>query len=348
MSKNHFSQITAPISTKLFGVLPDSREVYCHTLCNKNGCELSVIDYGATITALKIPITDGSKTDVVLGFASLEDYIHSFDLPSAPYLGAVVGRYAGRINNGTFTLNNSTIQLSKNWNSHQIHGGHVGFSQKLWTVTAQTAQDNPSITLAYISEDKEEHFPGELQATVTYTLSEDNEVTVTFTATSSEATPINLTQHSYFNLEGHSKEVTGQKLLVSAGKILETTNEMIPTGQYVALNNHPFDFSVAKNCPKSIDSTFVLDHHKAATLFSETTGIKMTVITNQPAVHIYVGGNCFGKIKGKENADYHTLSGICFETQNFPDAPNHSHFPNAILKKGEEYRHETLFKFENL
>lgn len=348
MSKNHFSQINSSKNTKLFGALPDGKEVICYTLCNKNGFEFSVINYGATITSLKVPTADGGKTDVVLGFSSLEDYINSFDLPSAPYLGTVVGRYAGRINNASFLLDNQKIQLTQNHNSHQIHGGKIGFSRKSWEVTSIHTEENPSITLEYTSPDNEEGFPGELHITTTYTLTENNELQVSFCAKSNKDTIINLTQHSYFNLDGHAHSISNQKLTVNAAKMLETTNELIPTGNYINLKNHPFDFSIAKNCPASIDNTFVLESKEAATLYSERTKIKMTVFTNQPAVHIYVGGNCFNTIKGKENADYHTNSGICFEAQNFPDAPNHRHFPNAVLRKGEEYIHQTTFKFENL
>lgn len=348
MIKNHFSQINPIKNTKLFGTTPDKQAVLCYTIANENGLELSVINYGATITSLKIPTILGKKIDVVLGFDKLEDYIQSFDLPSAPYLGTVVGRYAGRINKAAFTLNGEKIQLTKNYNSHQIHGGQDGFSRKFWEVTSINTDKNPSITLEYTSADDEENFPGELTVQVTYTLTETNELKVTFSAKSTEDTIINLTQHSYFNLDGHEKDVTGQKLFINAKNILETTEELIPTGNYIDLKNHAFDFSSPKDCPTSIDNTFVLQSKEAATLYSESTKIKMSVTTNQPAVHIYVGGNCFDQIKGKENADYHPTSAICFETQNFPDAPNHSHFPSAILRKDEIYFHETTFKFQNL
>jgi aldose 1-epimerase len=347
MIKNHFSQIKSAINTKLFGILPNNKEILSYTLSNENGCEFSVINYGATITSLKIPMYNGKKVDVVLGFDTLESYINSFDLPSAPYLGAVVGRFAGRINNGSFNLNGKNIQLTKNWNSHQIHGGLEGFSRKLWEVTSLNSDKNPSITLEYISKHNEENFPGKLSIKVTYTLTEENELKVTFTANTTEDTLVNVTQHSYFNLNGHTNEINNQMLVVHSKNILETSKELIPTGNYIDLKSHPFNFSKAKNCPTAIDNTFVLENKQAATLYSEVTKLKMTVTTNQPAVHIYVGGNCFNTIKGKENANYHQTSGICFETQNFPDAPNHSYFPNAILKKGETYCHETTFKFEN-
>jgi aldose 1-epimerase len=348
MIKNHISQTNTGINTKLFGKTPDNETISCYTLTNKKGMELSVINYGATITSLKIPTSNGKKIDVVLGFDTLEDYINSFDLPSAPYLGSVVGRYAGRINNASFRLNGGKIQLTKNHNSHQIHGGINGFSRKFWKTTSINSDINPSITLEYTSADDEENFPGELTVQVTYTLTEENELKVTFWAKSTEDTIINLTQHSYFNLDGHSKDITAQKLFINAKNILETNKELIPTGNYIELKNQAFDFSSPKDCPLSIDNTFVLEGKEVATLYSENTKIKMTVTTNQPGVHIYVGGNCFGQINGKENADYHPTSAICFETQNFPDAPNHNHFPNAVLKKDDEYLHHTTFKFQNL
>jgi aldose 1-epimerase len=348
MDKNHISHIYSSKNTKLFGMLPNNKEVLCHTLSNKKGYEFSVINYGATITSLKIPISSEEKVDVVLGFETLEDYIHSFDLPSAPYFGAIVGRFAGRINYASFLLNDKKIKLSENHNSHQIHGGIQGFSQKYWEVTAITNDENPSITLEYTSKNNEENFPGELNVKAIYTLTEQNELKVTFWAKSSEDTIINLTQHSYFNLDGHSENITNQEVLVNSSKMLETSKELIPTGNYIDLKKHALDFSAPKKCPPSIDNTFVLENKNAASLYSKKNKLKMTVITNQPGVHIYVGGNCFNQIKGKENANYDKQSGICFETQNFPDAPNHFHFPKAVLKKGEEYKHETTFQFETL
>ncbi len=347
MFKNHISQNYPGLNGKFFGLTPENQEVFCYTLANKQGMEVSIINYGATITSVKIPNPSGSKTDVVLGFDKLENYIKSFGLPSAPYLGAVVGRYAGRINKASFILNGEKIQLTQNHNAHQIHGGESGFSQKVWTVKHIPSNENQSITLEYLSCHKEENFPGELTVSVTYTLTEQNELMVDFSAKSTEDTIVNLTQHSYFNLNGHQEDINHQKVTINADTILETTDELIPTGKFITLRNHTYDFSEPKESPVIIDNTFVLNNHNAATLYGEKSKIKMTVITNQPAVHVYVGGNCFGQIKGKENADYHSTSGICFEAQNFPDAPNHSHFPSAILKKDECYTHQTIFKFEN-
>ena len=345
MQKNHYSQIDNPIFSKFFGALPNGEAVSLFTLSNNKGAEVSIMNYGATITSLKIPVSDTKKVDVVLGFENLYDYIDSFDLPSAPYLGAVVGRYAGRINNATFILNGSKIELIKNHGSHSIHGGINGFSKVVWDVKTLSSNE---IILEYISQDNEENFPGMLTTQIKYTLTDENELKVSMMAKSTEATIINLTQHSYFNLDGHSSDIINQELCVNSSKSLETNINNIPTGKFFELARSPFDFTTPKECPTKIDNTFVLNRESevAATLFSTKNKLKMSVFTNQPAVHIYVGGNCFNQIKGKENASYHPLSGICFEAQNFPDAPNHSHFPSSFLPKGAVYNHETTFKFE--
>lgn len=347
MEKNHLSQIETTKNVKSFGLMPDGKEVLCYSLTNKNGYEFSVINYGATITSLKIPVAD-NKTDIVLGFDTLEDYINSYYLPSPPYFGTSVGRFAGRINNAEFSLNGKRHFLNKNHGEHNIHGGILGFSRKIWKVMIINLEENPSITFEYISKENEENFPGELTVKVSYTLTEENELKVNFKAYADEDTIVNLTQHSYFNLDGHSNGISNQKLTVNSNKVLETNEQLIPTGEFAPLKNHAFDFSSQKSCPESIDNTFVLEGNNAATLLSEKNKLKMSITTNQPAVHIYVGGNCFNQIKGKGNADYHSKSGICFETQNFPDAPNHAHFPTSVLKKGEEYNHLTIFKFETI
>ena len=335
---------------KFFGNLPDGGIIDSCEMTNKNGMQLKVITYGATITSLKIPLEKGGFIDVVVGFDTLEAYIKSFDLESAPYLGSTVGRYAGRISNGDFNLNGKTINLNRNNNNNSLHGGNIGFSQKQWKIKNVTEGENPSITLSYFSPDGEENYPGDLSIDLTYTLSDENELIIEYVATTSEDTVINLTHHSYFNLDGHSSTILEQDLLIHSNKILETNEHNIPTGQFLNLENNLFDFNQAKKCPQTIDTTFVLNDGEeiSASLFSPKNNLEMLVYTNQPAVHIYVGGNCFNAIKGKENADYHPLSGICFETQNFPDAPNHDHFPNAVLRKDEVYQHKTMYKFQNL
>jgi aldose 1-epimerase len=316
-------------------------------LQNQNGLKLQVMTYGATVTSLKIPVRN-EIIDVVLGFNSLQEYKDSFTLPSAPYLGATVGRYAGRIANGTFQLSGREFLLNKNNGNHSLHGGNSGLSQMDWKVKSVRDNVNPSITLTCVSPDGDENYPGELNVELTYILSEQNELIVTYKAVSTEDTVINLTHHSYFNLDGHDSDISNQDLYVNSSKVLETTTENIPTGRVLNMEGQSFDFTIEKKCPINIDSTFVLEKENSpvATLSSKKNNLKMSVFTDQPGVHIYVGGNCFNTIKGKEGAEYHSTSGICFETQNFPDAPNHPNFPNSILKKGETYRHRTVYQFE--
>ena len=328
----------------------DSAVSRFYELTNKNGAVAKVIPFGATLTALKIPLKNGELVDVVLGFDTVEGYKKSFQLDGSPYMGATVGRYAGRIKEGKFELNGKNYQLNINNGPNSLHGGIENFSKKNWNVDQVTTGENPSITLSYVSAASEENYPGELSVSLTYTLSEENELIIEYKATTTEDTIINLTHHSYFNLDGHQSNVSGQDLIVHAQKVVETREDCIPTGNILEVANTVFDYRTAKKCPKNIDNTFVVENNNEvkATLFSPVTNLKMDVYTDQPGVHIYVGGNCGPDLKGKENTTYHALSGICFETQNFPDAPNHAHFPTAVLKKDDVYKHKTTYKFESL
>lgn len=332
----------------LFGLMTNGEEIYSYVLTNKNGISIKVITYGATLTELKVPTQNGDIVDVVLGFDTLESYLQSYEIDGPPYIGTTVGRFAGRIHNSTFNLNGQKIVLNKNNNGNSLHGGTIGFSQKVWSVENVEYGDEPAITLSYSSPANEENYPGNLTVEVTYSLTQANELKIYYSAKTTEDTIVNLTNHSYFNLDGHLSSVKDQELVVNAEQILETNSEYIPTGRFLNLENTAFDFSSLKNCPTKIDNTFVLTKKDefAAILFNQNNNLKMTIFTDQPGVHIYVGGNCSNKIKGKENADYHSLSGICFETQNFPDAPNHQHFPSSVLKKEEEYTQTTIFQFQ--
>jgi aldose 1-epimerase len=349
MEIKHNSQIATASVKNLFGLTPNGTAIYSYELSNKNGMSLKVITYGATLTALKIPLENGESVDVVLGFDTLEDYLQSFQLVGAPYMGATVGRYAGRIHNSSFCLNRKKFILNKNNNENSLHGGIIGFSQKVWSVKKVHTGKEPSITMTYSSSAGEENYPGELDVELTYKLTETNELILQYSAKTTEDTVVNLTHHSYFNLDGHLSDVKDQELVVNSNQMLETTAENIPTGRYLEIDNTPFDFLTPKKCPSIIDNTFVTTQKNefAASLLSKKNNLKMTVYTDQPGVHIYVGGNCQNVIKGKENADYHSLSGICFETQNFPDAPNNPNFPSAVLKKGAEYSHNTIYKFQS-
>ncbi len=344
------SEVTINSKSKLFGIMPNGEAVYSYELKNNNGIEVKIINYGATITSLKIPLKTGKIIDVVLGLDTLEDYIKSYEIGGSPYYGSTVGRYSGRINQGLFSLNNKVYQLDKNLNNHSLHGGKIGFSQRIWEVKKFTDGINPSITLTYFSPNNEGGFPGDLNVELTYTLSENNELSIDYIATTSEDTIINLTNHSYFNLEGPTETVANQDLYINSSTVLETDNENVPTGLLLKVDSTSYDFSNAKKCPEKIDTSFVLNKENkvAASLYSEINNLKMIVFTDQPSIHIYVGGKNDDSLTGKENIKYQSNSGICFETQNFPDAPNHNHFPNSVLKKDETYLQKTVYKFEIL
>ena len=348
INKSVMSEISINSKSELFGTMPNGEAVNCYELKNSNGIEVKIINYGATITSLKIPLKTSKIIDVVLGLDTLEDYINSYKIGGSPYFGATVGRYSGRINQGLFTLNNKVYQLEKNLNNHSLHGGNIGFSQRIWEVKKITEGENPSITLTYFSPNNEGGFPGDLKVELTYTLSENNELIIDYYATTSEDTIINLTNHSYFNLEGHSETISNQDLYINSKTLIETNVDNVPTGVILDVVATPYDFSITNKCPPKIDASFVLnkENNFAASLDSEKNNLKMLVLTDQPTVHIYVGGKYDDQLTGKEKIKYQSNSGICFETQNYPDAPNHSHFPNSVLKKDETYLQKTVYKFE--
>ena len=331
----------------LFGVLPDGQRVYSHKLFNMHGMEITVINFGAIITSLKVPAKNG-MTDVVLGFDTLEDYLKSHSLPAPPYFGAIIGRYSGRIKNGQFQIDNTPFQLIKNNGNNTLHGGKNGFDRVLWKIKEFT---NTSVTFSYTSVSNEENFPGKLIVDVTYSITDENEVVINYDAISTEDTIVNLTQHSYFNLDGHQADITAQRLIINSEMILEIDDQNIPSGNIIKASEKNSDFSKGGKSPFfGIDDTFIISSTRetAAVLISNANKLRMTVTSDQPALHIYVGGSCFGLVKGKQNADYYTHSGICFESQNYPDAPNQAHFPNSILRKDDHYKQITTWKFETL
>jgi len=331
----------------LFGKTKNGSEIFLSTISNKNGMELSVCDFGATITSLKVPLGNSEKIDVVLGFENGENYEQSFINSNAPFFGAVVGLNAGRINEGIININGHQIQLDTNFGKHHLHGGKINLSNQIWTLVDVTNDENPSLTYEITTPANQNNYPGSVTVKATYQLLENNSLKIIFTATTTTDNPINLTQHSYFNLKGHQHSIENLQLKLTAKQYLETDEELIPTGNILTVKDTPFDFKEYKACPQSIDTSFVLDQQYAAILYCPENRLRMNVSTNQPSVHIYVGGQCHEDLKCKEGATYHRLSGICFETQNFPDAPNHENFPNSILKPDETYFQETIFHFEN-
>jgi len=332
---------------KLFGTSKNGRDIFLSTISNKNGMEISVCDFGATITSLKVPLNDSEKIDVVLGFDNAENYELSFLNNASPYFGAVVGLNAGRINNGRFNLNGQSIQLETNFGKHHLHGGKINLSNQIWNLIEVVSGENPSLTYETTTPTHQGNYPASVTVKALYQLLENNSIKIILTATTTSDCPVNLTQHSYFNLNGHQHNIDNLQLKLTAKEILETDKDLIPTGNKINIENTTFNYTEFKDCPTSIDTTFVLSQNIAAELFNPNNGICMHVITNQPAVHIYVGGKCDDGLIGKEGVTYNRLSGICFETQNFPDAPNHPNFPSSILKPGETYFQETIFQFES-
>jgi aldose 1-epimerase len=330
-----------------FGITKNGSKIFLSTISNRNGMELSVCDYGATITSLKVPLNNSEKIDVVLGYENVEKYEQSFSYQNAPFLGAIVGLNAGRINEGIININGHQIQLDTNFGKHHLHGGKINLSNQIWTLVDVTNDENPSLTFEITTPANQSNYPGSVTVNATYQLLENNSLKIIFTATTTTENPINLTQHSYFNLNGHQYSIENLQLKLTAQKYLETDADLIPTGNMLSVTDTPFDFKEYKACPKSIDTSFVLNQQYAASLYCPVNRLCMNVSTNQPSLHIYVGGQCHEALIGKEGFIYHQQSGICFETQNFPDAPNHVNFPNSILKPDETYFQETIFHFEN-
>jgi len=261
MEKNNISYLSSNYVAKSFGILPDGREVNAYTLSNSSGMEVTFINYGATITSLKVPAANDTTTDVVLGFDTIEAYIEAFSLPSAPYFGSVIGRYAGRISNAAFSIGEQEYLLNANNGANTLHGGTVGFGRAYWQMEKLHGGENPSITFSYTSPDGEEHFPGELTVEVTYTITENNELVVSYKAQTTKDTVINLTQHSYFNLEGHSQSISNLDLYVNATQMLELRSDGIPTGEFLNVAESDHDYTNPASCPASIDNSFVLTNN---------------------------------------------------------------------------------------
>ena len=340
------SQPNTETKEEKFSVNKHSDEISIYTLRNNNGMEANITNFGATLFSLYVPTKKG-KIDVVLGFNTIDEYIKAFEIGASPYFNTIVGRFAGRIKNSQFSLNGKIIQLDQNHGKHHLHGGKYQLSNVAWNFENYNEDEN-TITFSYLSK-ANEYYPGDVNIEVTYTLTENNELNIKYKATTTEDTLLNLTNHAYFNLDGISGNTLNQKLQVNAEKFLELDSENIPTGNYTAMENHAFDFRNSKNVVAGVDHCFVLKNNSepAAILESETNGLTMNVFTDQPAVQIYVGGKTSEELQNKNLVEYHTESGICFETQVFPDAPNHEDFPNAILRKGETYHQNTTFKFIN-
>lgn len=304
-------------------------------IVSKKGMKVTFCDFGAAITSIKIPL-DSQVIDVVLGFDHIENYQKSYELNAKPFLGAVVGLHAGRVNGGKYNSGEQTVQLEKNIGKHHLHGGTLNLSNQFWKLISQTED---KITYSILVND------GKTQVTAIYHL-KNFCIQVTLTVQTKEEVLINLTQHSYFNLQGHDGDVTQLKMKINADRILETDNDLIPTGKMLEVKDTKFNFLELNNCPAEIDTSFVLNNlnRPAAILYNPINKLRMEVCTNQPTVHVYVGGAC-APLKAKGMVSYHNTSGICFEVQNYPDSPNHANFKNGIVLPEETYVNEIEYNF---
>jgi aldose 1-epimerase len=343
-----------------FGHLPDGTEVGLFTLRNARGLEVRAIAYGAILVSIRTPDRHGRLEDIALGFDDLESY-----LARSRYFGAVVGRYGNRIANGRFTLDGKAVELAANNGPNHLHGGSKGFDKVIWLARPFARDGNTAVAFSYTSRDGEEGYPGTLAASVSYMLTERNELVVDYEATTSKATPINLTQHSYFNLagEGHG-DILQHALTIDADRYTPVDATMIPTGEIAAVEGTPFDFRRPTAIGARIDAdheqirrgegydhNFVLSGgtglHHAARVVEPISGRTLDVATTEPGVQFYTGNHLSGEI-GKGGHAYGRRNGFCLETQHFPDSPNHGNFPSTILRPGETYRSKTVFTFGTL
>ena len=329
----------------------DGKEVIEYTLTNASGMRVQILNYGGTLTHLFAPDKTGTYGDVILGYDSLSGYQQAGN----PYFGCLVGRYANRIANGKFTLDGKTYTLAKNNNGNSLHGGLKGFDKVVWT--AAPASDS-SLKLTYDSKDGEEGYPGNLHAEVVYTLTGNNELKIDYTATTDKATPVNLTNHAYFNLSaGADSTILDHELMLKADKYTIVNDKLIPTGQNPDVVGTPMDFGTSKRIgndiakvPGGYDHNWVLDKRGglelAGALYHPASGRYMEVLTTQPGIQFYTGNFLDGTLKGtKGGKKYVQHAALCLETQHFPDSPNQPSFPSTILKPGEIYSQTTVYKF---
>lgn len=318
-----------------------------------------MISYGGRITSLKVPNKKGEIQNVVLGFDNIQDYQNE-----NPFFGALIGRFGNRIAKGKFTLNDKEYTLATNDGSNHLHGGIKGFDRVIWKITPLEGIENSSLKLTYLSKDGEEGYPGNLNITVIYTLTNDNEIEVTYKATTDKQSVINLTQHAYFNLTGDfSKDILEHNIVINADSYLPVDATLIPTGEIRKVTGTPFDFTTSKKIGKEIntdneqlklgkgyDHCWVLNGKKGdmrliASVFDKDSGRFMEIYSEEPGVQLYTGNFLDGTLPIPKGGNYGHRTGFCLETQHFPDSPNQKKFPSTVLKPEETYKTKTTFKF---
>lgn len=332
------------------------RPVTQYTLRNPGGMVASIMSYGATITSLEVPDRAGKSGDVVLGFDSLAGY-----LSKEPYLGAVVGRVGNRIAKGRFTLNGKTYQLAINNGPNHLHGGIRGFDKVVWDSEVVQGSADPAVRFSYLSRDGEEGYPGNCRVEVTYTLGAANELRIDYRVTTDQDTPVNVTNHSYFNLKGPGNgDILGHVLTLHASRYTPVDSTLIPTGELKAVAGTPMDFTQPTpmgahllevgGTPVGYDHNFVIDGtpgglNWAARVYELSTGRVLEVLTTEPGVQFYTGNFLDGTLTGKGGVVYRQHIAFCLETQHFPDSVNQPNFPSYVLKAGDTYSSRTIFRF---
>jgi aldose 1-epimerase len=346
-----------------FGKTPDGTAIQLFTLQNAHGLKATISTFGGTLTSLLVPDRAGKLGDVVLGFDTLEGYTSDLYVKENPYLGALIGRYGNRISKGKFTLDGHAYQLPINNPPNSLHGGTTGYNRRVWQAVPGTSAAGPTLTLSYRSPAGEEGYPGTLAVQVVYTLTNTNALRLDYTATTDQATVLNLTNHSYFNLNyGHDQDILGHVLTLNAERFTPVDKTMIPTGVLQPVAGTPMDFrqphtigerikQVPGAAPGGYDHNWVLADNMrsapalAATVAEPVSGRTMQVYTDQPGIQFYSGNFLKGNLKGKGGVAYPQHYGFCLETQHFPDSPNRPNFPSTVLKAGETFRSTTEYRF---
>lgn len=342
-----------------FGTTADGRAVDKYTIRNAQGAEMTVLTYGGIIQSLKMPDRTGAFDDVVMGFDTVAEYEKS-----SPYFGALIGRVGNRIANGTFSLDGKVYTLAKNNGPNHLHGGVKGWDKAVWQAEPFQDKRGPGLLLTHTSPDGDEGYPGKVTAHVRYTLTAENELIVEYHATTDAPTIINLTQHSYFNLAGSkASDILGHELTINADRFTPVDDGLIPTGELAPVEGTPFDFrtpttigariantDVQLTRGKGYDHNFVLNRggdglQLAASVYEPVTGRTMEIRTTEPGIQFYSGNFLDGSFTGKAGRAYPHRAGLCLETQHYPDSPNQPSFPSVVLRKGEDYKSETVFRF---
>ena len=353
---------TAP-APEPFGRTADGTPVEVYTLTNNRGVRLRAMTYGAIVLSLDVPDKKGAFADITLGYKTLAEYEKA-----TPYFGAIVGRFGNRIAGGQFNVDGNTYRLANNntpgGKPCSLHGGNKGFDKVVWKAEGLKGDGSQGVRFRYLSKDGEEGYPGNLEVSVTYWLNEDSEWCVEYEATTDKATPVNLTQHAYFNLKGEGVgDILGHTLQLAASKFTPVNEGMIPTGEKRSVEGTALDFRKATPIGDRVNSkeeqmilgggydhNFVLDNQNeslalAALVFEPTSGRTMEVSTTEPGIQFYCGNFLDGTLSGKSGKKYEHRNGFCLESQHYPDSPNHPEFPSSILRPGRTLRSTTVFKF---